>query len=45
MKTAIGTAWLWVERIAKLLGVGVFIAISTAFLAWVLVVDWQILGG
>jgi hypothetical protein len=45
MKTAIGSALLWVERIAKLLGIGVFLAISAAFLLWVLVVDWQVLGG
>jgi hypothetical protein len=45
MKTAIGSAWLWGERIVRLLGLGVCCVVSTAFLVWVLVVDWQVLGG
>ena len=45
MRTAIGSAWLWAERLAKFLGAGILLALSTVFLVWVLVVDWQVLGG
>jgi hypothetical protein len=45
MKPAIGTGWLWVERITRFLGVGILLALSAAFLVWVLMVDWQVLGG
>ena len=45
MKSELGTAWLWVERTTKFLGMGILLALTTAFLVWVLMVDWQVLGG
>jgi hypothetical protein len=46
MKDAIGSAWLWLERIGRLAGIAACLVLSTAFLGWILVVDWQvILGG
>jgi hypothetical protein len=32
------------ERIGKLLGAAICVAVTTVFLVWVLVVDWQVLG-
>jgi hypothetical protein len=45
MKTAIGSVWLWVERIVKLLGAALCLVIGGVLVAWLLAVDWQVLAG
>ena len=45
MKTAIGSVWLCVERIVKLLGAALCLVIGGALVAWLLAVDWQVLAG
>ena len=43
MKHVVGSVWLWVAAIAKRVGFGISVAMGTVLLAWVLVVDWQVL--
>jgi hypothetical protein len=45
MKTAVGSGWLWVGRIVKVVGAALFLVITGALVAWLVSVDWQVLTG